>query len=117
MKGDISLGKNIVNLIVRFGFPSRIFPKHEVSCLYFAMIQEIPQQARQQLRSKSKSTGFGVVANLDFHDKNFLSRCSNISRQGVYAQVNYKDHFRLIQAKSLALAMIKSVTFFLGHAV
>ena len=29
----------------------------------------------------------------------------------------FKDYFRLIQAKSLALAMIKSVTFFMGHPV
>ena len=29
----------------------------------------------------------------------------------------FKDYFRLIQAKTLALAMIKSVTFFLGHPV
>ena len=44
------------------------------------MIQEIPQQARQQLRPKSKSSGLGVEANLDFHDKKY----SNISKQGVY---------------------------------
>ena len=74
MKGDVSLGKKFMNVIqVRFGFPSRIFPKHEVSCLYFAMIQEIPQRARQQLRPKPKSSGFGVEADLDFHDKNFFS--------------------------------------------
>ena len=30
---------------------------------------------------------------------------------------SFKDYFRLIQAKSLTLAMIKSVTFFLGHPV
>ena len=29
----------------------------------------------------------------------------------------FKDYFRLIQVKSLVLAMIKSVTFFLGHPV
>ena len=29
----------------------------------------------------------------------------------------FRDYFRLIQAKSLALAMTKSVTFFLGHPV
>ena len=31
------------------------------------MIQEIPQQARQQLRPKPKSSGLDVEANLDFH--------------------------------------------------
>ena len=29
----------------------------------------------------------------------------------------FKDYFRLIQAKSLTPAIIKSVTFFLGHPV
>ena len=86
------------------------------------MIQEIPQQARQQLRLKPKSSGLWVEANLGFGDKNVFSQCSNISKQGVYVQVDYegivfKDYFRLIQAKSLTLAMIKSVTFFLGHPV
>ena len=62
------------------------FPKHEVLCLYFAMIQEIPQH----FRPKPKSSGFGVEANLDFHDNNFFSHCSNISKQGVYVQVDYQ---------------------------
>ena len=75
---------------VRFGFPSGIFPEHETSCLYFALIQEIPQQVRQQLRPKPKSSGLGVEANLDFHDKNFFFQCSNISKQGVYLQVVYQ---------------------------
>ena len=75
---------------VRFGFLSRIFPEHEASCLYFALIQEIPQQMRQQLRPKPKSSGLGVETNLDFHDKNFFFRCSNISKQGVYLQVVYR---------------------------
>ena len=88
--------------------------------MYFALIQEIPQQVRQQLRPKPKSSGLGMEANLDFHDKNFF-QCSNISKQGAYLQVDYraivKNYFRSIQAKSLALAMVKSVTFFLGHPV
>ena len=75
MKGDVSVGKNLVNFISSSTWISiNNFPKHEVSCLYFAMIQEIPQQACQQLRPKSKSSGLGVEANLDFHDKNFFSQ-------------------------------------------
>ena len=84
MKGDVSLGKKFVNLISSSIWISiKNFLKHKVSCLYFAMIQEIPQQACQRLRPKPKSSGLGVVANLDFCDKNFFSQCSNISKQGV----------------------------------
>ena len=57
--------------------------------MYFAMIKEIPQQVHQQLRPKPKSSGFGVEANLDFHDRTCFSQCSNISKQGVYVQVSY----------------------------
>ena len=91
MKGDVSLGKKLVNLISSSIWISiKNFPKHEVSCLYLAMIQEIPQQARQQLRPKPKSSGLGVKANLNFRGKNFFSQCSNISKQGVYVQVEYR---------------------------
>ena len=51
--------------------------------MYFAMIHEIPQQARQQLRLEPKSSGLEVAANLDFHDENFFSQCSNMSKQGI----------------------------------
>ena len=44
----------------------------------------------QQLRPKPKSSGLGVEANLDFHDKNLFFQCSNISKQGVYLQVDYR---------------------------
>ena len=87
------------------------------------MIQEIPQQVRQQLKPKPRSPGFGVEANLDFHVKNFFSQCSNnLSKQGVYMfkltiEVKFKDYCRLIQAKSLALVMIKSVTGSYGSIV
>ena len=91
MKGDISLGKKFVNLnSSSIGTSIRVLPKHEVSCLYFALIQEIPQQVRQQLRPKPKSSGLGVGANIDFHDKNLFFQCSNISKQGVYLQVDYR---------------------------
>ena len=91
MKGDASLGKNFVNLISSSNLISvKNFQKHEVSCLYFAMIQEIPQQAHQQLRPKPKNSGLGVEANLDFRDKNFFFQCSNISKQGVCVQVDYQ---------------------------
>ena len=52
------------------------------------MIEEIPQQARQQLRPKPKSSGLEVEANLDFHDDNFYCPCSNTNKQGIYFQVN-----------------------------
>ena len=80
-----------MNLIrVRFGLPSRIFPKHEASCLFFAMIQEIPQQAGQQPRPEHESCGLEVEANLDFHDEDFFSECFNISKQSIYHQVAYR---------------------------
>ena len=79
----------MISSSIRMCIKSKIFPKHEASCLYYAMIQEIPQQARQQLRPKPKSSGLEVEANLDFHDKKFFSQCSNISKQGMYLQVNY----------------------------
>ena len=72
MKRDVSLGKKFVNLISSSIWISikNSSEAHEVSCLYFALIQEIPQQVRQQLRPKPKSSGLGMEANLDFHDKN-----------------------------------------------
>ena len=78
-----------LDLQVRFGFLSRIFPTYEDSCIYFAMIQEIPQQARQQLRSKAKSSGLEVEANLHFLYKNVYSQCSSINKQGIFLQVNH----------------------------
>ena len=88
---DVFLGKKFVNLFqARFGFPSRIFSEARGFLLDFAVIQEIPQQARQQLRPKPKSSGLEVEANLDFHDKNFFSQCPNISKQCIFLQVNYQ---------------------------
>ena len=88
------------------------------------MIQEIPQQARQQLRPKPKSSGFGVEVNLDFHDKNFFSQCSNISKQGVYVQVNYREIVKRlfpIDSKALVSNLVSSNDqiryLFLGHPV
>ena len=78
MKGDVLLGEKFENFISSSIWISiKNFPTHEVCCLYFAMLQEIPQQAPQQHRPKPK----------DFHDKHFFSQCSNISKQGVYTWV------------------------------
>ena len=67
---EISLWEKILEFDcpVRFEFLLRIFPKHEASCVYLAMIQEIPQQARWRLRPKPKSSGLEIEANLDFQD-------------------------------------------------
>ena len=62
-----------------------------------------------------------MEANLDCQDKNAYPQYSIINIKGFYVQVNnegqLKDHFRLIWAKFIALAVIKSVTSFLGHPV
>ena len=68
------LWEKFVNLILNFDldFYQESFRRtREASWLYFAKIQEIPQQARQQLRPKPKSSGLDVEAKPDFHDKNF----------------------------------------------
>ena len=36
--------------------------------MYLAMIQEIPQQERRQLRPKPKTSGLEIEANIDFQD-------------------------------------------------
>ena len=56
------------------------------------------------------NTGYGleVEASLDFHDKIFTPNAPISTK---------KCHFQLTQAKSLALALIESVTLFLGHPV
>ena len=67
MNRDVSSAKiPEVDFRVPIGFLSRIFPKHKPSCLYFAMIQEIPQPAGKQVRSKLKSSGLELEANVDF---------------------------------------------------
>ena len=43
-----------------------------------------------ELSFTPKGSGLEVTANLDFHDKNAYSQCSNINKQGVYLQVNYR---------------------------
>ena len=75
---------------VRFGFPSRIFPEHEASCLYFALIQEIPQQVCQQLRPKPKSSGF-LLSMLQYQQTRCLSS-SCLSRNSLKI---ISDRFKL----------------------
>ena len=75
---------------VRFRFLSRIFPKHEASFLYFAMLQKISQQARQQPMPTPKSCGLELEADLDFEYKSVYSQCSNINNQGIYLQVKHR---------------------------
>ena len=89
MKGDVSLGKKIREFDFKpdLDFHQDFFRSY---CLYFALIQEIPQQVHQQLRPKPKSSGLRIEANLDSHDKNFFFQCFNISKQGTFLQVNYR---------------------------
>ena len=85
MNRDVSSGKfHKFEFHVRLEFLSRIFPKHEASCMQFVMIQEMPQQMHQQLRPNPKSSGLELLANPEFHFKIKISSLSApISRNGV----------------------------------
>ena len=93
MKGDVSLGKNFVNLItssIWISIKSFSEARGFLPVLCYDL-GESTQQARQQLRPKPKSFGLGVEANLDFCEKSFFSQCSNIRKQGVYVQVTIEE--------------------------
>ena len=53
-------------------------------------LRRFPTTARLQFRPKPKSSGLEVKANLDFRDEDIYSQCSNINKQGIYLQVNYR---------------------------
>ena len=97
MKGDVSLGKKFVNLISSsICIFIKNFSEARDFLLYLAMIQEIPQQALQHLRSNPKSSGMEMEANLDFHGKHFYSQCSNISNRVSYFKLTTEEYFKII---------------------
>ena len=70
---------------------------------------------------KPKIYGLQLEENLHFEDQNAYSQYSSISTNKVSILVLiiedlFTDYFRLIRAKFVALALIKSATF-LGHPV
>ena len=75
MKGDVSLGKKFVNLIsssiwIRVKNFSESTRFLVCTSLQFRRFHNMHVK---KLRPKPKSSGLGVEANLDFHDKNFFS--------------------------------------------
>ena len=53
---------------LRFGFLSKYFPQDKALCSYFAVIPEIPQTARLQLRPKPTSSGLELKPKFYFQD-------------------------------------------------
>ena len=67
--------------------------KHRVFVQNFhamSILEEIPQTARFYHRPECESSGLEVEAILDFQDKNVFSQCSDIHKQGIFLQDNYR---------------------------